>query len=425
MPRSSKKKHAGIQEVAPGRFVVQVTIGGVRRTTRVNGTHVQAKEAHAKLLTQLLEEQRQDPTSNGGSPGRSSSCPTLAEWLTGRYAAWQERAQCHNTRTKMVSPKRYLLTSHLGDLRLNQIGVAEINAYVEWRLKVGPITFATRKDGTRFRTRQEKVGSQTINKSLKMLSAALRLACDEELIVKVPKITYLPEDDARAIIPPTEEQYRALVREAEQLRQIAPLLPEVIELLGEFGLRVGELFHLPWSSVDWSLGQGENRGALRIEEQGRVRMLGGERWIPKNKKFRTVPFTLRGREVMQKLHAQANPKPDDLVIPNEHGMPYTRLDEADSKGGSNGTWKFLREVSGVAGVSMRDLRHYFAVQNLTRGVPMHVVSSWMGHSNFELTSKRYGRFASDAKEQWNWARLRAQPIEEVAQMPRPVLNVVK
>jgi integrase len=35
----------------------------------------------------------------------------------------------------------------------------------------------------------------------------------------------------------------------------------------------------------------------------------------------------------------------------------------------------LREASGVEGVSMRDLRHYFAVQNLMRGVPITVVSA--------------------------------------------------
>ena len=45
-------------------------------------------------------------------------------------------------------------------------------------------------------------------------------------------------------------------------------------------------------------------------------MLGNERWIPKNRKFRVVPFTIRAREVLEKLHRQASPKPDDLVIPN-------------------------------------------------------------------------------------------------------------
>jgi hypothetical protein len=74
--------------------------------------------------------------------------------------------------------------------------------------------------------------------------------------------------------------------------------------------------------VDWNLGQGENQGAFRVEEQGRTRMLGGDRWIPKNRKHRTIPFTLRGRKVLEKLHAKASPKADELVIPNTHGLPY-------------------------------------------------------------------------------------------------------
>lgn len=397
--------------------MVQVASGGQRKTVRVTGTLTEAQEARAKLLTELREEQRQ-AISISGSPALSGSCPTLAEWLTGRYAAWQERAQTDRARRKLVSPMRYLLASDLANMRLSEINTAAINAYTEWRMRVGAITFATRKDGGRYRPRTQEVSSATLNKSLKLLSAALHLAADEEVIVKVPKIVYVPEDDARAIVPPTEEQYRALIQAAEQFRPIAPLLPEVIELLGELGFRPGELFHLPWASVDWNLGEGANRGAVRVEQQKRTRMMGGQRWIPKNRKFRTVPFTLRAREILERLHREANPKPDDLVVPNSHGLPYIRLDEGPMKGGSAGIWKALREAAGIEAVSMRDLRHLYAVQNLTRGVPMHVVSTWMGHSNFELTSKRYGRFASDAREQWRWSLLRSQPIEQVAQRPR-------
>src|SRR6185295_6310206 len=239
---------------------------------------------------------------------------------------------------------------------------------------------------------EPQVGSQTINKSLKLLSAALRLACDEEIIAKVPKINFLPEDDARAIVPPTEEEYRALIRAAEQLRPLAPLLPEVVELLGEFGLRPGELFHLTWGSVDWNLGLGENRGALRVEEQQRTRMLGAERWIPKNRKHRTIPFTVRGREVLEALYAKASPRADELVISNAHGLPYIRLDEGPMNGGSAGIWSRLREVSGVESVAMRDMRHFFAVACLSRGIPLSTVSAWMGHSEIDLTAKRYGRY---------------------------------
>ena len=108
---------------------------------------------------------------------------------------------------------------------------------------------------------------------------------------------------------------------------------------------------------------------------------------------------------------QANPKAHELVIPNTHGLPYIRLDDGPMKGGSAGVWTRLREVAGVA---MRDLRHYFACSCLSRGTPISTVSAWMGHSEIDLTVKRYGRFAAEAKEQWTWAALRAEPVEQVA-----------
>ncbi len=206
-----------------------------------------------------------------------------------------------------------------------------------------------------------------------------------------------------------------LICSAGVLREEAALLPEVIELLGEFGLRPGELFHLTWQSIDWELGQGKNKGAIRIEEQKRTRVVEGKRWVPKNKKFRIVPFTARGRAVLLRIKEMASAaKSEDLVIPNNFGLPYIRIDCGPMKGGGAGVWKRLREASGVEGVAMRDLRHFFAVQNLVRGVPISVVSAWMGHSSIELTVKRYGRWAGESKEQWTWAALRGQSVGEVA-----------
>jgi hypothetical protein len=150
-------------------------------------------------------------TSGLPAPYSSYRSPTLAEWLTNRYSEWQKRAQNESARRKLDSPKRYLLASDLGDSPLREIDTASVNAYVEWRLEVGTLTFATRKDGSAYRPRAKSVGARTINKSLKLISAALRLAHDEGLVIKLPKINYLPEDDARAILPPTEEQLRAII----------------------------------------------------------------------------------------------------------------------------------------------------------------------------------------------------------------------
>jgi len=45
------------------------------------------------------------------------------------------------------------------------------------------------------------------------------------------------------------------------------------------------------------------------------------------------------------------------------------------------------------------------VRLLTRGVPITVVSELLGHSNIQLTVKRYGRFASDARVKWDAMRV--------------------
>jgi integrase len=91
-------------------------------------------------------------------------------------------------------------------------------------------------------------------------------------------------------------------------------------------------------------------------------------------------------------------------VTNLQGMLYIRLDTATQKGGAPG-WKRLSPLSGVP-ISMYAMRHYFAEQTLGAGVPIHVVSRWMGHSKLELTVKRYGHFAPENADQWAWAARR-------------------
>ncbi|MDB4981079.1 MAG: site-specific integrase [Myxococcales bacterium] len=78
------------------------------------------------------------------------------------------------------------------------------------------------------------------------------------------------------------------------------------------------------------------------------------------------------------------------------------------------------ELSGH--VRWHDLRHFFAVRALMRGVPMAVVSTWLGHSDINLTVKRYGRFAAEAREQWQWAKRMSDPVAAIP--PRTSLGVL-
>jgi integrase len=110
------------------------------------------------------------------------------------------------------------------------------------------------------------------------------------------------------------------------------------------------------------------------------------------------------------------------VIPSRGGAPYNRLEAAPDKAGK-GFFSDVVTAAGIAGrVRWHDLRHYYAVRGLLAGVPLAVMSTWLGHSDANLTAKRYGRWASEARQQWQWAARMGGPIDAIA--PRPALGVI-
>src|SRR3954469_1831194 len=418
------KKRSGILEVAPGQYVVQVARSGKRLTRRVQGATADAERVRAELLLELEQEQPQGSTTTQPGSSGQRNVPTLKEWLRGRYAERSRLLHKESTAGVFESYIRYLIY-YLGDRPLDEVARPEtINWYVEQRLKDPALSFALRKDGKPRRPRVERVSNVAINKSLSVLRAALNLAFKEGLLAEQPRVELLPEDDARPIVPPTDTELNAILNEARApaLLEVAPLLPEAIELAVETGLRKEELFRLTWRSVDTSLGP-NREGAFRVEEQTRSRLVGGKKWTPKNGRFRVVPLSPRAREIIADLRRRANPSPEDQVIPNVEGCPYVRLQSA-GKGSGTSVWRVLKEAMGHT-VRWHDLRHLMAVRCLQRGIPMAVVSQWMGHSDVNLTVKRYGRFAAEAKEQFAWINALGQPVEALAEARKPRLEIAR
>ena len=106
---------------------------------------------------------------------------------------------------------------------------------------------------------------------------------------------------------------------------------------------------------------------------------------------------------------------DDFVFPNKGGCPYERVDGAGQGSGQDYFGQVV-EAAGRRGVVMlRSLRHLFAVRLLTRGVPITVVSELLGPSNIQITVKRYGCYASDAKVKWDAVRV----LDGVSATPPP------
>jgi integrase len=390
-----------------GDWLVQVQRQGRRKTQRGSGGGQEAATAERNLLSELdielrLEEARAllgvDKMATPVEPP-----PTLRAFFSER---WVEHARVvQNPTTRRISrvPFNYLL-HYLGDEPLDQLLLAaKINGFVEQMKKHGPMTFSNKKDGTPRKNPTGEFTNATINKGLSNLRALLNLAYEEKKILLPPKIDLLPEDDSVAVIPPTEEQYDLVLSVADGFRPIAPFMPEVIDFDAETGLRKAEIFNLHWRSVDLV------RDAIRIEQQAKTRVVNGQAWRPKHNKFREVPLSTKAKAILIKLRSLVPHGPHDLVFPNRGGAPYVRMDQAPEASGK-GFFPDVVEAAGLKGiVTFHSLRHLFAVRLLTRGAPITVVSELLGHSDINLTVKRYGRFASDAKVKWDAVKVLDQP----------------
>ena len=404
-----------------GKWLVQLQRNGQRYSKRGKGGEEVAKKAEASLISELDRDLRKREAAEvlGLDPevaekqSASRTPQTLGEYLMTRWASHARLVQNKTTLRTTATHVKYL-AYFLGDRRLDKLSVANVNQMVESLHRDGPISFTLRQDGKPRQRRTTTFTPTAINRILGTLKACLNLAASEGTIAKAPKIKMLPQDNSKPIVPPTDTELQAIVEASRQFSEVAPHFPEVINLACETGLRAGELFHLTWGSVDFSMG---DTGGLRVEEQHRARNVGGKSWKPKHLKFRIVPLTPLARQTLETLRDQVPHAPTDLVIPSRGGSPYVRLEAAPDRAGK-GYWHDVLDVCDLRGkVRFHDLRHLFSVRCLQRGIPIAVVSAWLGHSDVNLTVKRYGRWSSEAREQWEWIKKLDKPVDAVAKGP--------
>ena len=414
------------------RWLVQVQRCGMRKTMRGKGGKIEAKLAEKELLKELEDELAIGRAkellgaenlsningSNAHAPERKPEMkpPTLREYYHGR---WQEHirvVQNEITRKRNVHPFNYLL-HYIGHLTIDEcLKPKTVNYFIEQMKADGPLSFRNRKDGKPRKLRVDELSNTTINKSLQNLKAMLNLAFAEAVIDKRPRIDLLPQDDATPVLPPTGEEFARLLEVCQHYREVAPLLREVVELAADTGLRRGELFSLRWASIEM------DRRAIRVEMQRRGRMVNGVCWKPKHGKFREIPMSDRVVEILENLQQRTPNAPGDLVIPSRGGAPYCPMDTADRKG--KGYFPDAVKDARLKGkVTFHGLRHYFAVRLLTRGAPITVVSELLGHSDINLTVKRYGRFSSDAEVKREAVQMLSHNSGQFCPMHRPDASI--
>ncbi len=252
-------------------------------------------------------------------------------------------------------------------------------------MRVAPTTFRTHRenllsaakflkdkpvDQVRRSDVEEWLASMRATRNVKPLTLRRHLStlsvCFEDLLSR----GLVERNHCRGIRLPRAEEYPVPYLSPEDLHRIygacAPWLRPFIVLLGETGLRLGELHTVTWQDV----ARDYNRISVRHS---------------KSRRTRDVPLTPMAKEAIKEMEARRGPVTAIGLQPVFGG-------------GFNDSWvrrNYHQAVrkAGFERLRLHDLRHAFASSLVRAGVPIPTVADLMGHSTPELVLTRYGKHA--------------------------------
>jgi integrase len=197
---------------------------------------------------------------------------------------------------------------------------------------------------------------------------------------------------ANIVGPPCglHKQHHVCDRQREHLEASPAIGLRIIMVAVFCGLRHGEIAGLRWSQINL---KGRtltvNRSLTRLSKKR-----GGTRLeAPKRKKsVRTIELPAPLLAELRQWKLQCPPNPLDLVFVNSLGKPTCRQENGDKL-------KAVCKRAGVKPVSMHNLRHSYASQQLLAGTDPVEVSGLMGHSSPAVTLSIYAHWIKREKSQ--------------------------
>lgn len=194
-------------------------------------------------------------------------------------------------------------------------------------------------------------------------------------------------------------------------QKIRPLRPDQVALIfrnanktyyGDFykvllytGMRVGELIALRWADVDFF---GKELHIRNTDYRGEL--IGAKT----SDGFRIIPLYPELENIFRKKYRGERPQPAERCFLNTIGRPIvyrTLLDNWHRFCGSIGLYEPL---------GFHVLRHTFAHTALRGGIPVKVVSAWLGHADVRITLNIYD--AVDERDLRNAGNVLGSLIEQ-------------
>ncbi len=165
-------------------------------------------------------------------------------------------------------------------------------------------------------------------------------------------------------------------------------LGSIYALAASTGLRLGELLGLAWLDIDFEAGTLTLRRSLA---RGR-----DERWELAQPKTatsrRTIPLPSIARQALErrKTIQEAERKAADKTWQDRDGLVFTdRVGRHVEPGSVSHRFQDARETARLPAARFHDLRHSAATLMLAEGVPLAVISEWLGHAGIAITASHY------------------------------------
>lgn len=262
----------------------------------------------------------------------------------------------HLPTIKPSSAKRYIvslrqLLPHMRGVRLDKIDRAKLGEYVA----------ARRRDGA---------SQPTIRRDLACLSSLWEHAAgDHDIEIANPVRRFLKAQARRGALRESAPRTRYLTHEEEGAlleNCLAPALADQVAFAIDTGLRKEEMFGLTWRDVDL-------RSGLVTVRADRS----------KSGKTRRVPLLDRSAQILAQMPRRLRPAGGpDWVFCKKDGERFAA--------GRRDAFEGAVRRAGLADLNWHDLRRTCGCRLLQdRGMQMHEVRDWLGHSTVRLTETTY------------------------------------
>ncbi len=313
----------GIRKRGNG-FFVDVTVQGKRRTaTAATLELAQVKQAQLKL----------DLLTEANNQAAKASCWTIAE-----ASAECVKAIWKGTANEEAAHRNadYAVQFFGKDTLLDNLGTKEIDAYIAHLTENGN-------------------SKGTVNRKLAALSRVMSFARESEMMVRRPKVRRQLEDEGRTRFLTDDEEATLLHTLSDRERDCHA---EAVSVLVDTGMRLSELWRV--QAKDIHLKQGPH-GLLSI-------------WKTKNSHPRSVPMTLRVREILTR-RMELTPK--GPLFPHTNSWFRQGWDAARAEMGFTNDQEFVPH----------SLRHTCATRLFQKGAKPLTVQNWMGHETMAITQR--------------------------------------